>query len=186
MRRASPRSTAIWVRRCWPRPRSDRPPPHSAARSFSIRDTAGNLVFDSGNTLETEANARGVYDDGRSRDKGVEPEGVAIMKIEDRVYAIIGRERTTSSAIAVFDVTVPANAHFVDMIVTAGDKAPEGLAAFKHRGKNYLAISNETVAAGATVIPPFLTVFKSRGYAESASFCFGVIPPRAMFGRSWL
>ena len=120
------------------------------ARSFSIRDTAGNLVFDSGNTLETEANARGVYDDGRSRDKGVEPEGVAIMKIEDRVYAFIGLERTTSSAIAVFDVTVPANAHFVDMIVTAGDKAPEGLAAFKHRGKNYLAISNETVAAGAT------------------------------------
>ena len=45
---------------------------------------------------------------------------------------------------------MPANAHFVDMIVTAGDKAPEGLAAFKHRGKNYLAISNETVAAGAT------------------------------------
>ena len=38
----------------------------------------------------------------------------------------------------------------------------------------------------AAVIPPFLTVFKSRGYAESASFCFGVIPPRAMFGRSWL
>ena len=120
------------------------------ARSFSIRDTAGNLVFDSGNTLETEANARGIYDDGRSRDKGVEPEGVAIMKMEDRIYAFIGLERTTSSAVAVFDITVPADARFVDMIVTVGDKAPEGLAAFKYRGKNYLAISNETVAAGAT------------------------------------
>ena len=124
----------------------------NGARSFSIRDTAGNIVFDSGNILETEANARGIYDDGRSRDKGVEPEGVAVMKLEDRVYAFIGLERTTKSAVAVFDVTVPAQARFVDMIVTTGDKAPEGLAAYKHRGKHYLAISNETVAtdAGAT------------------------------------
>ena len=121
----------------------------NGARSFSIRDTAGNIVFDSGNILETEANARGIYDDGRSRDKGVEPEGVAVMKLEDRVYAFIGLERTTKSAVAVFDVTVPAQARFVDMIVTTGDKAPEGLAAYKHRGKHYLAISNEAVAADA-------------------------------------
>ena len=74
------------------------------------------------------------------------------MKLEDRVYAFIGLERTTKSAVAVFDVTVPAQARFIDMIVTTGDKAPEGLAAYKHRGKHYLAISNETVAtdAGAT------------------------------------
>ena len=36
----------------------------------------------------------------------------------------------------------------------------------------------------STVIPPFLEHAKSRGYAASANFCFGVIPPSAMLGRS--
>ena len=32
----------------------------------TIRDAAGNIVFDSGNILESEAIARGIYADGRS------------------------------------------------------------------------------------------------------------------------
>lgn len=32
--------------------------------------------------------------------------------------------------------------------------------------------------------PPFLERAKSRGYAASANFCFGVIPPSPMLGRS--
>jgi hypothetical protein len=34
------------------------------------------------------------------------------------------------------------------------------------------------------VIPPFLVGLRSRRYAAMASRCFGVIPPKAMFGRS--
>ena len=34
------------------------------------------------------------------------------------------------------------------------------------------------------VIPPFLRSGKSRGYAAKANFCFGVMPPRPMWGRS--
>ncbi len=130
------------------------------ARSFSIRDTAGNIVYDSGNILETEANARGIYDDSRSRDKGVEPEGVAILKAEDRVFAFIGLERTTRSAVAVFDVTVPAESRFIDMIVTTGDKGPEGLAVYKYRGKHYLAIANETVATGDAATTSNTTLYR--------------------------
>ena len=37
---------------------------------------------------------------------------------------------------------------------------------------------------GARVIPPFLDHAKSRGQAAKASFCFGVMPPSAMLGRS--
>jgi DNA-binding beta-propeller fold protein YncE len=122
----------------------------AGARSFSIRDADGNIVYDSGSILDREAHARGIYDDGRSRDKGVEPEGVALLDIGGRTYAFIGLERTTSSAIAVFDITDPSQASFVDMIVTPGDLAPEGLAAYHYRGDFYLAIANETVAAGAT------------------------------------
>lgn len=112
-------------------------------RSFSIRDDAGNLVFDSGNRLDTEAIARGIYDDGRSDDKGVEPEGVELMTIGGRVYAFIGLERTTRGAVAIYDITDPASASFIDMIVTEGDVSPEGLKAFSIGGQYYLAIANE-------------------------------------------
>lgn len=112
-------------------------------RSFSIRDTDGTIVFDSGNILEAQAIARGIYDDGRSDDKGVEPEGVALQSINGRTFAFIGLERTTKGAVAIFDITDPANASFVDMIVTDGTNRPEGLVSFVQDGMYYLAISNE-------------------------------------------
>lgn len=71
------------------------------------------------------------------------------MDIAGRTYAFVGLERTTSSAIAIFDITDPRDAQFLDMIVTPGDLSPEGLAAFKLRGDNYLAIANEVRAPGA-------------------------------------
>lgn len=115
----------------------------AGGRSFSIRDEAGKLVYDSGDILDKKAAELGIYDDGRSRDKGVEPEGVALLDIGGRTYAFIGLERTTRSAVAVFDVTVPHKTSYVDMIVTDGDISPEGLAAFHYRGEFYLAIANE-------------------------------------------
>ena len=113
------------------------------ARSFSIRDTDGNIVFDSGSQLDAKAIELGLYDDGRSDNKGVEPEGVALGSIGGRTLAFIGLERTTTSAIAVYDVTDPANASFVDMIVGAGDLSPEGLTTFTAGGVLYLAVANE-------------------------------------------
>jgi len=122
----------------------------AGARSFSIRDEFGTLVYDSASILDREANARGVYDDSRSRDKGVEPEGVALLDIRGRTYAFIGLERATKSAVAVFDVSNPYDPYFIDMIVTTGDLSPEGLAAFAYRGGCYLAIANEVPAIGTT------------------------------------
>ena len=122
----------------------------AGARSMSIREADGTVVFDSGSILDTEAHARGIYDNGRSRDKGVEPEGIALMDISGRTYAFVGLERTTISAVAVFDVTDPNAATFLDMIVTPGNLSPEGLAAFAYRGNFYLAIANEVPAIGAT------------------------------------
>ena len=88
-----------------------------------------------------QANERQVYDDGRSRDKGVEPEGVALMEIAGRTYAFVGLERTLSAAVAIFDITNPHEAKFLDMIVTAGDVHPRDWR-FKLRGNHYLAIAN--------------------------------------------
>jgi hypothetical protein len=115
----------------------------AGARSFSIRGPNGTIVYDSGSILDREADARGIYDNGRSRDKGMEPEGVALLELGWRTYAFIGLERTLHSAVAVFDITNPWNVKFEDMIVTEGDLGPEGLTTFYHRGDYYLAIANE-------------------------------------------
>lgn len=112
-------------------------------RSFSIRDTDGKIVFDSGSQLDREAIRLGIYDDGRSDNKGVEPEGVALLHAEGRVLAFIGLERTLKAAFAVYDVTDPADVRYVDMIVSDGDRSPEGLVAFKAGPRYFVAVANE-------------------------------------------
>ncbi len=138
-------------------------------RSFSIRDENGNIVFDSGNTLDSEAIARGIYNDGRSDDKGVEPEGVTLLEINGRTLAFIGLERTTKSTVAVYDITNPANATFLDMIVTDGDLAPEGLTAYVSGNQYFLAIANEGVLedgiAGSTTLYSMTPVPEPETYA---------------------
>lgn len=135
----------------------------AGARSFSIRDENGNIVFDSGDRLDKEAFARGIYDDVRSRQKGVEPEGVSLLDIAGRKLAFIGLERTTKGAVAIYDITDPANASFVDMIVTDGDLAPEGLTTYTMGGISYLAIANET--SGTTTVYSLAAVPEPETYA---------------------
>jgi hypothetical protein len=116
------------------------------ARSFSIRDSAGRLVFDSGDALEQitlaalpsgfNSNSTANGADARSDDKGPEPEGLAVGTHRGRNYAFIGLERI--GGIAVFDITFPKAPVFVQYLNTrdfagvpedgtAGDLAPEGL-----------------------------------------------------------
>ena len=114
------------------------------ARSFSIwNGETGELVWDSGNQLEVQAEALGLYDDGRSDDKGVEPEGVALGTIDGMIYAFIGLER--ADAVAVYDVTNPQAPVYIRMLET-GD-APEGLvfidAADSPSGSPLLVVSSE-------------------------------------------
>lgn len=114
-------------------------------RSFSIRDAAGNLVYDSGNILEREAIAAGLYADNRSDDKGVEPEGITIFTLGGRQIAAVGLERTTRGAVALFDVSDPANTSFLQMLDSGStaDVRVEGLLAFESGGQFYLALASE-------------------------------------------
>lgn len=94
------------------------------ARSFSTwNGHTGELVFDSKNELETICAEAGIYDDGRSDNKGVEPEGLTIGLVNDRYIIFAGMER--SDAVAVYDVTNPENPAFLQLL-NSGD-APEGL-----------------------------------------------------------
>ena len=44
----------------------------------------------------------------------------------------------------------------------------------------------DRLARPETVIPPFITGFKSRYQATMANFCLGVMPPSPILGRSLL
>ena len=114
------------------------------ARSFSIWDgSTGMQVFDSGNEIEEIIIDAGLYADGRSDDKGVEPEGVTVGKIGDRMLAFVGLERV--DAVVVYDVTNPYAPLFLQLL-ESGD-APEGLifipAKESPSGKDLFIVSSE-------------------------------------------
>lgn len=112
-------------------------------RDITIRDVNGNIVYSSGSILDKAAAAAGIYDDGRSDNKGVEPEDVEVFELAGMRFAAVGLERTDDGAIAIFDITDPSNTTFEQLIVTPGDEAVEGLAAFAFNGQYFLAAANE-------------------------------------------
>ena len=119
------------------------------ARSFSIRDASGALIWDSGDDFEriisqvNPAKFNASNDDNnfdsRSDNKGPEPEALALAHLCGRSYAFIGLERI--GGIMVYDITNPAAPVFEDYINnrdfsqvpgaatvnTIGDLGPEGL-----------------------------------------------------------
>jgi 2',3'-cyclic-nucleotide 2'-phosphodiesterase/3'-nucleotidase/5'-nucleotidase len=152
------------------------------ARSFSIWDAEGNLVWDSGDQFEQKLAALLPDDfnatndendsfDNRSDDKGPEPEGIAIGRVGSRIYAFIGLERV--GGIMMYDITNPDNPQFVNYVNnrdfsgdaeagTAGDLGPEGVLFIDQdqspTGQNLLVVTNEvsgsTTVYAATVPEP--------------------------------
>lgn len=170
------------------------------SRSFSVIDTGGRLVFNSGDDFE-QILAKAVPEyfnsnhsesnlEGRSDDKGPEPEGLTLGEIDGRTYAFVGLERI--GGIMVYDITDPAHSKFVtyvnnrDFAISmedsadvdadlpkAGDLGPEGLtfipAADSPNRKNLLVVGNEV--SGTT------TIFQIDGHAlhpEGSSFSSSV------------
>jgi 2',3'-cyclic-nucleotide 2'-phosphodiesterase / 3'-nucleotidase / 5'-nucleotidase len=127
------------------------------ARSFSVWDDKGKLVFDSGDQLEQitaqqtptffNANNGSTADfDTRSDNKGPEPETVTIGYVSGKPYAFIGLERA-GGGVMVYDLSNPTAPVFVQYIRTATDISPEGLkfipATDSPNGKPMIAVSNE-------------------------------------------
>jgi len=100
-------------------------------RSFSIWDEKGDQVYDSGNMIEHIvrnylSDYGSTYTEGRSDDKGPEPEGVTVGVVDGKTYAFVGLER--SDAILVFDISDPQSPSFLQFATNPGDISPEGLA----------------------------------------------------------
>lgn len=111
------------------------------ARSFAIWTTDGKLVFESGDEFEQiiadavpeffNSNHSESNFEGRSDDKGPEPENLAIGTIKGRTYAFIGLERV--GGVMVYDITRPRKSKFVtyvnnrDFSVSMEDVVEEGV-----------------------------------------------------------
>ena len=94
------------------------------SRSFSVwNGLDGSQVFDSKNDLDIRSQSIGVYDDSRSDDKSVEPEGIAIGTVGSKKVAFVAMERV--DAVAIYDITSPSKPVFLK-IIKCGD-APEGV-----------------------------------------------------------
>jgi hypothetical protein len=143
------------------------------ARSVSIRDSSGGLLWDSGDLLERltaaeppaapRAGPANGGSDERSDDKGPQPEGVAVGEVDGRLYAFIGLERT--GGVVVFELSDPRAPvfqsharprHFAAGAVPArrADEGPEGLlfipAADSPTGRPLLVVCNEV--SGTTTV----------------------------------
>ena len=136
------------------------------ARSFSIWNEEGGLLFDSGDQLEQltrslgtvafNASNTGNSADDRSDNKGPEPEGLVIARFGAKVMAFIGLERV--GGVAVYDVTLPTAPVFVTYANTrvgaTGDLGPEGITfvpANRSPNKEPLLIVGNEVSGTTTI-----------------------------------
>jgi len=136
------------------------------ARSFTIFDENGTLVFDSGDQIEQivaaqdpdffNANNDNNKIDNRSDNKGPEPEALIVEEIDGQVIAFVGLER--QGGVMLFDITDPTDVKFLEYFnnrdfdedvetAAAGDLGPEGFAfvsaADSPIGEALLLVANE-------------------------------------------
>lgn len=153
------------------------------ARSFSVWDEQGQLIWDSGddfeqqlalaypNTFNSDNDDNSSFKN-RSDDKGPEPEALTIGRIGSRVFAFIGLERM--GGVMVYDITDPANPVYETYFLNrnfsvnaddpaAGDLGPEDLK-FIHKDDSptgeYLLLASNEVSGNVAVYqikPAFLS-----------------------------
>lgn len=106
------------------------------SRGFSVFTRKGNVLFDSGASLEEIAVQHGHYPEDRSDNKGTEPEAIEFGGFGSDDYLFVGSER--GSFIAVYEVN-GARPKFKQLL--PGPFGPEGLLAIPSR--NLLIASGE-------------------------------------------
>ncbi|MGD1899101.1 MAG: choice-of-anchor I family protein [Phormidesmis sp.] len=126
-------------------------------RSFSVLDSSGNIVFDSGDqiaqiTAELNPELFNADDgdpeefDARSDNKGAEPEAITTGVINGTPYAFVGLERA-GGGILVYELSNPQQPEFIQYIRSDEDIAPEGLvfipAEDSPNGQPLLTVANE-------------------------------------------
>lgn len=112
------------------------------SRGFSILATDGGVEFDSGTALEELAVRFGHYPEGRSGNKGTEPEAIAYARYGHEDYLFVGSERGSFVAAYTLDRRGMPK---VDQLLPA-PLGPEGVLTIPQR--NLLVVSGETDLEG--------------------------------------
>lgn len=108
------------------------------SRGFTIWNTDGTVVFDSGNLLDRELIRLGHYPEARSENKGGEPEAVITASYDGVPMIFVASER--GSIVFVFDASDPAAPRLLQALPSG--VGPEGLVAIP--GRDLFATANET------------------------------------------
>lgn len=126
-------------------------------RSFSVLDSSGTIVFDSGDqiariTAELSPELFNADDgdpaefDSRSDNKGAEPEAITTGVVDGTPYAFVGLERA-GGGVLVYNLSNPREPAFVQYVRNDADIAPEGLvfisAEESPNGQPLLTVANE-------------------------------------------
>lgn len=110
-------------------------------RGFTLMNTRGEVVHETGERTEQHAVQHGHYPYHRSAAKGVEIEGVASARFGGQPYLLVGSER--GSFLAVYEVSDPKQPRFVQLLPTG--LSPEGITTVTRRadGQQLAVTANE-------------------------------------------
>ncbi|MCC2614951.1 esterase-like activity of phytase family protein [Aestuariibacter halophilus] len=107
------------------------------SRGFTVFNTAGDVIYEAGNTLEHLTARVGHYPDERSGNKGNEPENAEFGVFGDERYLFVNAER--ASLVFVYDVADLTRPVLKQVLPAA--TAPEGALAIPSR--NLLVVASE-------------------------------------------
>lgn len=118
---------------------------NGGSRGFTVFNKQGQVVWDSGSTLDDMAIRFGHYQDRRSDAKGNEPENIEMGVFGGNRYLFVNSER--SSVIFVYDVADPTKPAFKQVLPASA--APEGGLAIPAR--NLYVVASESDLRGVAI-----------------------------------
>jgi hypothetical protein len=122
------------------------------SRGFTVFDRRGKVRYDSGASFEHEVAKAGQYPEGRSENKGIEPEAVEYGRFGRTDYLFVGSER--GNVVGVYEVK-GSKPRFTQLLPTG--IGPEGVRAIPQR--DLLVASTETDVADIG-IPTMITIYR--------------------------
>jgi hypothetical protein len=123
------------------------------SRSFTIFNKNGDVVYTSGNTVEHIAARLGHYPEGRSENKGSEPEGAEVGTYGDDTLIFVGLER--ASLVLVYK-DADGEPEYIQAL--PGGIGPEGLLAIP--GRNLFVSASETDLREDGLIGSVVTIYE--------------------------
>jgi hypothetical protein len=124
------------------------------SRGFSIFSSTGDLVFESGASFEHTLVSLGHYNEGRSENKGVEPEAVEFARFGNENLLFVGSER--SNAVGVYRLNRGQAPVELKQALATG-MGPEGLKAIPARD---LFLASTEAAVFDAGIPTMINIYR--------------------------